>query len=218
MPNKTTLMRRLFLLLLGNAVHTLGIALITHAGLGTMPVTTLGYSLARVADVTLGTMTFVVNLVFFAAQGLLLGPRFRKILWFQIPSVFVFSAFIDMWLALLAHVPVTGFGCALTMSLAANVLAAVGILYQIKSDTLVQPVEGAVLALAMVTNRAFATLKIGNDCLCVASAALVSIVMMGDFDGIGPGTLVSAVMVGLVVRVLRPFIIPGGVAKADAAG
>lgn len=96
-----------------------------------------------------------------------------------------------------------GFG----YSLIANVLAAVGILLQIKSDTLMQPVEGAVLALVMVTKRSFASLKITNDVTCVTLAAVVSLIFLDHFDAIGMGTLASAFMVGYVVKLLKPFVL-----------
>ena len=86
-------------------------------------------------------------------------------------------------------------------------LGAVGILLQIKSDTLMQPVEGAVLALVMVTKRSFASLKITNDVTCVTLAAVVSLIFLDHFDAIGMGTLVSAFMVGYVVKLLKPFVL-----------
>ena len=56
---------RLFWLVLGMAIHTCGIALITHAALGTMPVTTLPLALSKVVGSTLGTLTFALNIIFF---------------------------------------------------------------------------------------------------------------------------------------------------------
>lgn len=199
---------RLFWLVLGMAIHTCGIALITHAALGTMPVTTLPLAGSMVVGASLGTLTFALNVTFFFVELVLLRSRFRPLLLLQLPSVFVFSAMIDLWLYFLASVPVANVWIGFGFSLIANVLAAIGILLQIKSDTLMQPVEGAVLATAMVTKRPFASLKIANDLLCVALAAIVSWIFLRHFDAIGIGTLVSALMVGYVVKILKPFFLP----------
>ena len=154
---------RLFWLVLGMAIHTCGIALITHAALGTMPVTTLPLAGSMVVGASLGTLTFALNVTFFFVELVLLRSRFRPLLLLQLPSVFVFSAMIDLWLYFLASVPVANVWIGFGFSLIANVLAAIGILLQIKSDTLMQPVEGAILAMSMVTNRSFASLKVAND-------------------------------------------------------
>ena len=198
---------RLLLLLIGLAIHTCGIALITHAALGTMPVTTLPLAVSMVSGLTLGTLTFALNVIFFLIEVVLLRSRFRPILFLQIPSVLVFSAMIDLWVYCLLPLPVPNVWVGFGYSLIANVLAAVGILLQIKSDTLMQPVEGAVLALAMVTKRSFASLKITNDVTCVTLAALVSWVFLDHYDAIGTGTLVSAFMVGYVVKLLKPYVL-----------
>ena len=198
---------RLFLLLIGLAIHTCGIALITHAALGTMPVTTLPLAVSMVSGLTLGTLTFALNVIFFLIEVVLLRSRFRPILFLQIPSVLVFSAMIDFWVYCLSPLPVPYVWVGFGYSLIANVLAAVGILLQIKSDTLMQPVEGAVLALVMVTKRSFASLKITNDVTCVTLAAVVSLIFLDHFDAIGMGTLVSAFMVGYVVKLLKPLVL-----------
>lgn len=198
---------RLFWLVLGMAIHTCGIALITHAALGTMPVTTLPLAVSKVVGSTLGILTFVLNIIFFLIEVLLLRDRLRPIFLLQLPSVFVFSAMIDVWMLILSALPVHNVWIAFGYSLVANVLAAIGILLQIKSDTLMQPVEGAILAMSMVTNRSFASLKVANDVACVTLAFIVSWLFLNHFGVIGIGTLVSAFMVGYVMKWLKPILL-----------
>ena len=198
---------RLFWLVLGMAIHTCGIALITHAALGTMPVTTLPLALSKVVGSTLGTLTFALNIIFFLIEVLLLRDRLRPIFLLQLPSVFVFSAMIDVWVLTLSALPVPNVWIAFSYSLIANVLAAIGILLQIKSDTLMQPVEGAILAMSMVTNRSFASLKVANDVACVMLAFIVSWLFLNHFGVTGIGTLVSAFMVGYVMKWLKPILL-----------
>jgi len=66
-----------------------------------------------------------------------------------------------------------------------------------------------VLAASIVTGRAFPTIKIANDVGCVIAAAAVGLVFLGNLYGIGAGTLVSAFAVGLLIKRLKPVLMPG---------
>ena len=200
-PNGTdsgkNLLAQILLLLTGMAVHTLGIALITRADLGTTPISTLPLTLSAVMGVTLGTSTFIINIAFFLSQIVMLGSRFERRQWLQLPSV------------LLSRVPVEGAVACWSASLLANVVIAAGILLQLRSSLILQPIDGAVLAASIVTGRAFPTIKIANDVGCVIAAAAVGLVFLGNLYGIGAGTLVSAFAVGLLIKRLKPVLMPG---------
>lgn len=156
-PNGTdsgkNLLAQILLLLTGMAVHTLGIALITRADLGTTPISTLPLTLSAVMGVTLGTSTFIINIAFFLSQIVMLGSRFERRQWLQLPSVLLFSAMIDAWMAVLSRVPVEGAVACWSASLLANVVIAAGILLQLRSSLILQPIDGAVLAASIVTGR-----------------------------------------------------------------
>lgn len=74
-----------------------GISLITQTHLGTTPISSLPYTITGLTGLTFGTTTFIVNVVFFVIEWLLLKKRgvFHAFMCFQVPVVFVFSAFID---------------------------------------------------------------------------------------------------------------------------
>ena len=154
-PNGTdsgkNLLAQILLLLTGMAVHTLGIALITRADLGTTPISTLPLTLSAVMGVTLGTSTFIINIAFFLSQIVMLGSRFERRQWLQLPSVLLFSAMIDAWMAVLSRVPVEGAVACWSASLLANVVIAAGVLLQLRSSLTLQPIDGAVLAASIVT-------------------------------------------------------------------
>ena len=64
----------------------LGISLITKAGLGTSPITSLAFVLTFIFPHTLGTFTMMVNSVMFIIQVILLGKTFQKIQLLQLPA------------------------------------------------------------------------------------------------------------------------------------
>ena len=101
--HQPSLTRRYVLFFIGVILSALGVALITLAGLGTTAVSSLAYVLTFVfPGVSLGSFTFLVNCVMLGGQMILLGRGFEPIQLLQIPATFVFSFFIDLWMALLS--------------------------------------------------------------------------------------------------------------------
>ena len=124
------------MLLAGIAAHTFGIALMTTADLGTTPpISTLPYVLSEIFGVSLGFAVFVFNMPFIAAQIAILKKANWRI-FMQIPNIMVFSFLIDLGMKAASMIPHEGLAAQSFMSLSANAVIAVGILLQIKSDTL----------------------------------------------------------------------------------
>ena len=86
------------------------------------------------------------------------------------------------------------------MSLIGNVWLAAGIFLQVRSKTLVQPGEGAVLAISVVTRKAYGSNKVFFDFYLVLSAAVLGFFVLNEIVGIREGTLISAVLVGSLVK------------------
>ena len=193
---------RILLLLAGMFVAAFGISLIAVLNLGSTPISSLPLVVAAITGLSFGTTTFIVNLFFVLGQIALLRRKFNPWNLLQIPSVFVFSIFIDLSMHLLSGVTGFGYVTALALSLVGNLLLAFGIVMQIRSKTLVQPGEGIVLAVAVTLKKPFGYMKICNDVSLVATAAVVSWCVLGEIVQIREGTLLSAVLVGLLVKAI----------------
>lgn len=70
--------KRYGMFIAGVIFSALGISLITKAGLGTSPITSLAFVLTFIFPHTLGTFTMMVNSVMFIIQVILLGKAFQK--------------------------------------------------------------------------------------------------------------------------------------------
>ena len=88
------------MLLIGTAAASIGIALTTLSGLGTTPISSVPWTLTAITGLSFGTTTFLINLVFYVTEVLLLGKSMPKWNILQIPAVLVFGAFIDLSMAL----------------------------------------------------------------------------------------------------------------------
>ncbi|WP_337839931.1 DUF6198 family protein, partial [Sutterella wadsworthensis] len=159
--------------------------------------------LAVLSGYSFGQTTFLVNVVFVIGQFMLLG---RKLPWwniFQLAAVFVFSAFIDLSMFLIAALKPEAWGGQLLMSLAGNLFLALGIVLQISSKTLVQPGEGIVLAIAVRLQRSFGDIKVRSDIVLVCLAAILGFGCSRSFIGLREGTLISALLVGFLVKKIQ---------------
>lgn len=191
---------RFGLLVLGMAVAAFGIAMVAASGIGGTPIAAVPLALTGITGISYGATTFIVNAAFVAGEYALLRRKFPLWNLVQIPSVFLFSVFVGTaYDFLLAHPP-ANYALELGESLAGSAFLALGILMQVRSKTLMQPGEGIVFAAAIVFRRSFSTMKIANDCSLVAIAAVLGLVFLGELYQIREGTLLSAVLVGLLVK------------------
>lgn len=192
--------RRFTLLLFGTFFEAFGIAATTSAGIGTTPISTVPVALAAITGYTFGAMTFVMNLFMVAGQYVLLGRKFPLWNLMQIPGVLVFSLFIDLCMALFAnHIP-DPWLAKLLMSIMGNVFLAIGIIMQVQSKLLMQPGDAIVLAAAIRFKKQFSSMKIANDISLVVIAVALGWIFLHEIVGVREGTLISAILVGMLVR------------------
>lgn len=216
---------RCLALALGMCIAALGIALITNANMGTTPITSLPLAVNAILPASVGIYTVLLNALFVLLEKIILGPDFSRANILQLPPVFLFGFFIDMWLNVSAGIALLPYAERLAVLAAGIVTLSFGILLQVACNLVVQPGEGIVLALAFRTRRNFGNLKVMVDAGMVASAALLGLLSLGHIVGIREGTLLSALLTGFCIRGLgallhrlfpRLFPAPGRRGRDDA--
>ena len=185
----------------GVLINFFGVALITKAALGTSPISSLPYVLSFRFPVTLGQFTFVMNMFFILGQWLLLGRDFRPIQFLQIAVNALFSLTIDVSMHLLSWLN----PAALPLQLAALALGCAvlgfGISIEVAPRVLMVPGEGIVQAIAKVSGWRFGTVKVNFDAALVILAVSLSLLFFHRLQGLGVGTIVSALTVGRFVNI-----------------
>lgn len=129
----------------GVVINSFGIAFITKAALGTSPISSLPYVLSLRFPLSLGGFTFIMNLLFVAAQFALLGREMKPIQLLQLAVNAVFSLAIDLLLGWLEPVSLPA---RLVSLLGGCVILAFGLAVEVAPNVLVVPGEGIVRALA----------------------------------------------------------------------
>lgn len=197
---------RYFWFTIGVIINAFGVAVITKAALGTSPISSVPYVLSLRFVPTLGQFTFVVNLLFIAAQVVLRGRDFPPIQFLQVVVNLVFSAFIDVGMKLLWWFE----PASLPVKLAALVLGCAvlgcGISIEVAPDALLVPGEGVVGAIADRTGIRFGSVKVAFDVTLVAIALGLSLWFFHGINGLGLGTVVSALLVGRFVNLCNAHL------------
>lgn len=202
------LFRRYACFLLGVVINSFGISFITLAALGTSPISSVPYVFSLRFTPTMGQCTFVVNLMFVLLQIVLLRRNFQKIQLLQIGVNLIFSAFIDVSMGVLTPFAPQSYGAELVWLLIGCAVLAFGIYLEVSPKVLMVPGEGLVQALSQVSGVEFGSVKVGFDVTLMSLASLCSLFFFHGLQGVGLGTLLSAVLVGLIVKLYRRML-PG---------
>jgi len=191
---------------------SLGIVLIVKSSLGTTPISSINYVVTQHAPVTLGTATFLINVLLIAGQfwlirGGLGGRRDCVEILLQLPLSLIFSAFIDLNMALMADVAPSGYMMAVFLLCAGCVSQAVGVTLELKPDVAMMSGEGFVKYASLRYGRDFGQLKVAFDVTLVTIAVLLSLYLSGHIEGVREGTVVAAVATGFMVTFISRHVI-----------
>ena len=133
---------------------------------------------------------------------MLLKRDFHPIQFLQIAVNLLFSSLIDVSMALLWFFQPETLLVRLISLLVGCVILAVGISIEVAPDTLVVPGEGVVRAISQVSGKRFGTVKVYFDVTLIVIAVALSFLFFGKLNGIGVGTVVSALTVGKFVNII----------------
>ena len=202
------LFRRYACFLLGVVINSFGISFITLAALGTSPISSVPYVFSLRFSPTLGQFTFGMNLLFILLQIVLLRRNFQKIQLLQIAVNLLFSAIIDVSMGLLAPFAPQSYGAELVWLLIGCAVLAFGIYLEVSPKVLMVPGEGLVQALSQVSGVEFGSVKVGFDVSLMTFSAVCSFFFFQGLQGVGLGTPLSAILVGLIGTLYRRML-PG---------
>lgn len=205
--SKAELIRRYLFFIVGLFVNAMGIALITRANLGTSPISSNPYVLSLwYPQLSLGMFTLFFSLALIVLQLVLLGRRFPKHFWLQIPVSFLLSAFIDLAMAMFFFVDPQAYPVQILSLLIGCLVLGFGVFMEVAANVVMLPGECTVKSITMRWNTDFGKTKIAVDVTMVAVAAVLGFVLCGKLTGIREGSLISALLVGLIARTVGKYI------------
>lgn len=206
--SKKEIFRRYILFVISLFFCGVGIALTKHAELGVSPISSLANVISIKFDfISFGNWLIVSNLVLLLGQIILLRRNFKLIQLMQIPLSFIFGYFTDFGLWMIKDIPNENYIIRLLLVFAGIVFIGFGISLGVIADVVLNSGEGFVKALSDVTKKDFGSVKIIFDVSCVLLSIVLSLLMFdGKLLGTREGTIISAVFVGVAVKIFKPIL------------
>ena len=149
---------------------------------------------------------FVFTLIFIFIQVALVRKDFERRQYLQLIVGTIFSFFVDFSLMLVNFVNPVGYVNQMALLLFSCVVVAFGVLLEIQTEIVYLPADGVIVAISKVLKREFSTVKPFVDTSMVLIAAILSVVFLGYLAGVREGTIISAVIIGPIVKVLKKYL------------
>ena len=195
-------LKRYIIFFIGLYINSLGVALITKASLGTSPISSIPYVLSLNFPFTLGNFTNFFSLLLIFLQLLILRKNFKLEHVLQIPISILFGYFIDWSMILLGFVNPSFYLMKIIYLLIGCLILGFGVYMEVLADVVMLPGESFVRAIVLTWRTNFGTTKICFDVSMAVIAAVLSFVFTGHLNGVREGTIIAALLVGFVARVL----------------
>lgn len=206
MPMKRTTLQfgySVLIYIIGLFFMALGVAFSVNANLGISPVNSLPYVVSLITEIDFGTCIILVFSVYILLQVVILRKEFKLIYLTQLIFSSCFGYFTTFCKWLLGDFTLPTYAGQLVMLAISIILIAIGVLCYIAVDLVPMPMEGLSLAAAQKTGKPFHNVKITLDCVVVVVSVALSLLFLGELDGIREGTLITALVVGKVMGVLK---------------
>lgn len=196
---------RYVIYLLSLFIISLGASLSIKANLGTSPLICLPYVCSLITKFSVGEVMFVFTLIFILIQVVLLRRDFEKRQYLQLIVGTIFSVFVDFSLMLVGFINPTGYLNQMLLLLFSCFVVAFGVLLEIQTEIVYLPADGVIVAISKVLKKEFSTVKPFVDTSMVIIAAILSVVFLGYLAGVREGTVISAIIIGPIVKVLKKY-------------
>ena len=192
--------------LLSLFIISLGASLSIKANLGTSPLICLPYVSSLITKYSVGEVMFVFTILFILIQLVLLRGGFEKRQYLQFVVGSIFSFFIDFSMMLVNFINPVGYVSQMVLLLFSCVVVAFGVLLEIQTEIVYLPADGVIVAISKVLKKEFSNVKPFVDTSMVVIAAILSVVFLGYLAGVREGTVISAVIIGPIVKVLKRYL------------
>ena len=197
---------RYFIYILSLFIISLGASLSIKANLGTSPLICLPYVSSLITKLTVGEVMFVFTLIFIFIQIVLLRKDFEKRQYLQLIVGTIFSAFVDFSLMLVNFINPTDYISQMALLLFSCLVVAFGVLLEIQTEIVYLPADGVIVAISKVLKKEFSIVKPFVDTSMVVLAAILSVIFLGFLAGVREGTVISAIIIGPIVKVLKKYL------------
>lgn len=200
--------QRVSLYILGTFILAFGVALSINSRLGVSPVNSVPYVFGRIFGTDPGEWAIAMFVLFILIQIAIMRKKFRPFDTVQIIFAFFFGYFLNfaLWLQGGFQIP-TYFG-QLAMLFVSIIFIALGVVLIITAKIVPLPPEALCLTIAAKIGAKFHNVKIIVDSSLVLLAIALSLIFLGGLDAVREGTVLSAILIGKAIPIIRKALMP----------
>jgi Predicted membrane protein len=202
---KTELLKKYLIFLIGLFISSFGVSVITKADLGTSPISSIPYVLSLGFSLTLGNFTILFNILLVIFQIFILGSEFKKTDLLQIIVAILFGYFIDWTMILLNWFHPDIYLVKVFFLFVGCLILALGVYFEVFANVIMLPGESFVRAITLRWKTDFGNTKVCFDASMTIVAAIISLILFHDLKGVREGTVVAALVVGIIARMYGRF-------------
>lgn len=199
---------RIIIYCLALLLMAFGVALSVNSDLGVSPVNSLPYVVSQILGLQMGTCVTGIFCFYILLQIIILRKEFQLYNLLQIVFSTIFGYFVDFAKMIVGDFRIPTYFGQLAMLAMSIPLIAVGVLMYMDVQLVPMPMEGLSSCLATKLNRPFPSMKTIVDCIVVLTGIVLCFVFLGKLDGIREGTIITALVTGKVIALLKVYLTP----------
>lgn len=197
--------KRIFNYLFGLFLITLGIGLSIKSNLGSLPVSTIPYTIDLIWGIEIGVATFLFQAFLVVIELILLRRDFKVKHFLQVFVGVLFGYFTSFSVNLTSMLPdPSNIFISIILTIISIFLVALGLFFYVPTNIVPLSVEGVTQAIAIVFNKPFPRIKVYFDVTVVVSSFVLCYIFLGTIGGsVGVGTVISAIFVGITLKYIQ---------------
>ena len=184
---------RIAIYICGIFLLALGGVLAIKSNLGASPVSSLPLSISKVTSISLGTAAAILFIIYVGIQILILRRDFKIVQLLQ--TMNFFNAIIN--------INVDSFYIRIVICILSFFITAFGVTFTITANIVPVAPDGLAQVISKKAKIEFGKAKIYFDCVVVALSVGILLINNKGLDGLGIGTVLSALLVGRIVAYIN---------------
>ena len=195
-------LNRIIFYIIGLFLLALGSVLAIKSKLGVSPISSIPFSLTKVSNISLGVASTILFIFYVIIQMIILKRDFKKIQLLQIIFAVVFGQLVNFF-NIIININLENYFMRVILVILSFFITVMGVFLTITSNIVPVAPDGLTKVISTKVNKEFGKVKIYFDCVVVSLAVLVLLFSGKNLDGIGIGTLLSAILVGRIVLIIN---------------
>lgn len=185
-----------------------GVAVTKHGELGVSPISSVANILScKYTALSLGWWLIIWNCVLILGQIVIRRKEFELVQLLQIPLSFLFGYFTDFGMWCVSFIPADVYIVRLLCVIGGVVILGFGISLAVIANVIMNSGEAFVKAVSDKSGKEFGNIKIAFDVICVILSLLLSVIFFqGEIVGTREGTVISALLTGVVVKLFTKVL------------